>query len=477
MAWYNKITVEVPLLIVLSSFMLMGPIMTNLMIYRTCYVTMGYNESKCALLGQDTSPEIQELEKIVQPTANILTLILDLPLNILPIITCLFAGPWSDKFGRIPVQLMALTGLTFSFALLAILTCIKNLSPWYFMIATIPAMLTGSVPTYFTVVLSYLNDISTKETRGLRMVIYEAVMLCGLLIGSLSSAPLLYATNYETVFFIATGTLAIGTLYTMFFLAESVQVKKTEENNLKETFKCTYIADMVKVVCKKRGKWDRVIIIIIILSITLINFTTNGIGIVRFQFLRKKLTWTLEKFNYFNCFSHIVTIIGTVMGTMLLNKVFKIKETVVALLGLFSIVGCCLLWGSATKDGYIYLGSFVAILSGSSSPMLRTRIAQIVPPEDMGKIFSVIIGIGGVVGVGSTYLFTMVYNATINFNSGSFNFLAAVLYTFAIFLVGAVVIFEVCTPKNKETYEVEGIENDSTKEPTSMQFKQISDLL
>lgn len=41
----------------------------------------------------------------------------------------------------------------------------------------------------------------------------------------------------------------------------------------------------------------------------------------------------------------------------------------------------------------------------------------------------------------------------------------------------AVVIFEVCTPKNKETYEVEGIENDSTKEPTSMQFKQISDLL
>lgn len=134
------------------------------------------------------------------------------------------------------------------------------------------------------------------------------------------------------------------------------------QNNLKETFKCTYIADMVKVVCKKRGKWDRVIIIIIILSITLINFTTNGIGIVRFQFLRKKLTWTLEKFNYFNCFSHIVTIIGTVMGTMLLNKVFKIKETVVALLGLFSIVGCCLLWGSATKDGYIYLGKSISFL-------------------------------------------------------------------------------------------------------------------
>ncbi|CAG9858828.1 unnamed protein product [Phyllotreta striolata] len=454
MLFFKQATIELPLLLVYTAFTLTGSLFINLFIYRTCYVTLGYNESQCILLGQETSDELQELERIVQPAANLLTLVFQIFFNVLPIFVCIFAGPWSDKYGRLPLQLMSLIGLTLSLALLSLLLCFKNLSPWMFLLASIPAILTGSVPTYFTAVLSYLNDISSDDTRTVRMVIFEALIICGTLIGSLSSAPLLYATNYELVFFIGSCLVALGTLYTMFFVKESVSIKEKYEGKILDVINCSYVVDMFKVVFKKREDWNRLIIIIIFLAITIIDFTSTGSNIVRFQFLREQFSWTLPKFNWFNCVSHVITISGTIVGTAILNKLFKVQETVIALIGLFSSVAYCFLWGVATNDYYIYVGIAVAVLSEISRPMLRTRVAQIVPAEEMGKIFALIIGVGGSVSVGSTYLFTKIYNATIQIHPGSYNFLAGLIYCFAIFLVGVIITFEICSPNKSGKYQV-----------------------
>ncbi|XP_050514505.1 hippocampus abundant transcript-like protein 1 [Diabrotica virgifera virgifera] len=448
-AWLRKITVEVPLFLTYTSFLLLGSILNNFTIYRTCYNLLKYDEADCALLGRVSNNLTRELEKNVQPLANIVTMVLEMPTATVPVIICIFAGPWSDKHGRIPVQLMSLIGFTVSMSIFGIMAAFRNLSPWYFVLAAIPSMLTGGAPTYFAVILAYINDISTDHTRALRMAIFEAVLLVALLLGSLSSGPILYSTNYETVFFLAAGLLALASLYTMFLLPETAKIKEGEEGTLKELIRCSYFIDMFKAVFKKREHHDRCIVVSIVVTITIMNFITNGENVIKFPFLREKLGWTLNKNNYFNAASHVITIVGTVGATLVLHRKLHMKETVVSLMGILGFVLNSFLRGAATSDAYIYVGAVVSIFAGAAMPLLRTRIAQIVPAEEMGKIFALIVGLGGVAGLSAAYMYTTFYNATINIHSGAFNYFSAILYLFAIFLVGIIICFELCSPKKK----------------------------
>ncbi|XP_072395910.1 probable peptidoglycan muropeptide transporter SLC46 [Diabrotica undecimpunctata] len=452
-AWLRKITVEVPLFLTYTSFLLLASVLNNFTIYRTCYTLLKYNESDCALLGKVNNNFTRELEKNVQPLANVVTMVLEMPTATVPVLICIFAGPWSDKHGRIPVQLMSLIGFTISMSIFGIMAAFRNLSPWYFVFAAIPSMLTGGAPTYFAVILAYINDISTEHTRALRMAIFEAVLLVGLLVGTLSSGYILYSTNYETVFFLAAGLLALSSLYTMFLLPETAKIKEGQEGTLKELLRCSYFVGIFKTVFKKRENYDRCIVVSIVVTITIMNYIANGENVVRFPFLREKLGWTLTKNNYFNAASHIITIVGTVGATLVLHGKLHMKETVISLIGILGFVGNSFLRGAATNDAYIYVGAVVSVFAGAAMPLLRTRIAQIVPSDEMGKIFALIVGLGGVAGLSAAYMYTTLYNATINIHSGAFNYFSAILYLFAIFLVGIIICFELCSPKKKYNLE------------------------
>lgn len=125
------LSIEIPLFLLFFSFMLAGklnlinyvcerkqslcyfpdPVFTNLLIYRTCYVTLGYNQSECALLGMKNATEkTAELEKLVQPYANIVSMTENIMDSLIISVVCTFFGPWSDKHGRRPLLLTCLLG-------------------------------------------------------------------------------------------------------------------------------------------------------------------------------------------------------------------------------------------------------------------------------------------------------------------------------------------------------------------------------
>ncbi|CAH1961523.1 unnamed protein product [Acanthoscelides obtectus] len=105
------ITVELPLLLVFFSFMFTSSVYTNLVIYRTCYTILGYNQSECALLGNVDNNITEHLEKLVEPEANIIGMVKGTIGSIFSVIICIFIGPWSDRFGRKPVIVANLIGM------------------------------------------------------------------------------------------------------------------------------------------------------------------------------------------------------------------------------------------------------------------------------------------------------------------------------------------------------------------------------
>lgn len=79
----------------------------NLLIYRTCYIALGYDKSNCAALGDKGNVT---LEKLVQPTSNYIITTVNVAEAISMIIVALFVGTWSDKFGRKPVFVISFSG-------------------------------------------------------------------------------------------------------------------------------------------------------------------------------------------------------------------------------------------------------------------------------------------------------------------------------------------------------------------------------
>ena len=54
-----------------------------------------------------------DLEKAVEPYAAVVNMVHSLTESFVPAITCLFIGPWSDRFGRKPVLTIPVIGNCF----------------------------------------------------------------------------------------------------------------------------------------------------------------------------------------------------------------------------------------------------------------------------------------------------------------------------------------------------------------------------
>lgn len=439
------VTVEVPLFLSFFSFMLSGSVYTNLIIYRTCYLSLGYNKTECALLGTVYNNDTEKLEKLVEPEAAVINMVRSTIESLLSVLLCLFIGPWSDKFGRKPFLILNLIGTTLSFVLMSIFSFFPNISPWYSIVCSVPGLVTGGAAAYLTIILSYITDITNSETRGVRMAVFEAVLAGGILVGNISSSYLFYATNYVWVFTVAAGLCALGLLYTVFLIPESVQNPETQ-GKLRGFFDISNLVDMVRTTFKCREYFIRAIILLNLLILTVHMFIMNGDGAIMFLYLREKFDWTLTKFTLFNSATSVVWIIGTMGGTYILHKLFNVGEAVLILVGLISTTIASLLQGFGTTDWYLYTAGGIRCLGGVISPMSRSLISKLIPDDEIGKIFSMIMASEFLIGLGSSPLYTAVYNATIDTDPAVFNYLSAGLFGFNAILTITIIILQQINP-------------------------------
>lgn len=88
-----------------------GTILTDLIVYRTCIITLGINKTECLILhNNSSSEEALNLNRKVQPQASLILMSKSFIESIFPSFLSLFLGPWSDKYGRKPVILSGYIG-------------------------------------------------------------------------------------------------------------------------------------------------------------------------------------------------------------------------------------------------------------------------------------------------------------------------------------------------------------------------------
>lgn len=90
-----------------------------------------------------------------------------------PAVIGLFVGPWSDRFGRKPVIVIALSGYFLSSAITMIISYVSithMVNPWLYLLACIPIALSGSYCALLTGTYCYISDITSPENRAMKYV-------------------------------------------------------------------------------------------------------------------------------------------------------------------------------------------------------------------------------------------------------------------------------------------------------------------
>lgn len=191
------------------------------------------------------------------------------------------------------------------------------------------------------------------------MVTFDIVQILATLWGGLSSSYILYATSYSAVYGIGCGIIAFCTIYTYFFVPESLNDVIDQKPSFASVFTWSNVTDLFRIAGKKRRYNRRYIILLIILCVMLLGFISTGETNVKTQFLRNKLGWTLTKRNVFGAWSSMVIVVTTLIVTYLLHSRLKVKEVVLIFLALISGIASSVLYATADSDTNIYVCKYI----------------------------------------------------------------------------------------------------------------------
>jgi PCFT/HCP family folate transporter-like MFS transporter 1/3 len=216
---------------------------------------------------------------------------------------------------------------------------------------------------------------------------------------------------------------------------------------------------MLKTTFKGRQNYDRFVVLCCVLMLTIYILAINGDGAVIFLFLRENFHWSLRKYTLFSAAHNVTWVLGTVIGVYLLHKLMKISEAIMIVVGFMSMLVGMLVMGLAKYDWEVYTGTYIFYISklyfgynctfsaafsralgGVLSPMVRSLVSKIVPNEEVGKIFSLIVVSESLFGMGGSPIYTAIYNATILTNPAMFNFVSAGIYAFEVAIAITIVV-------------------------------------
>lgn len=405
--WKRYVLVQPSMMMLIIAQAITSNVLTDLIVYRTCSVTLSINKTECSLLHDNSSSaEALKIDAQVQPKASLILMTRSIIESIVPALLSLFLGPWSDIYGRKSIMLSGYIGISLTYIILSLMT-IWDIDPWFLLIAYIPYACCGGFCIILLGTICYLTDMSNEQERGWQLAWMEALISVGILTGILTGPIIFQAYGYTVVFIIATVCCIVAGLYVCIFVPETIY--STDSVTIKSLFDIHLVKNLISTCIKKRNGFDRYIVWCCITCIILMIIALQGDMTIGFLFASARLGWNVSEYSIYSATSIILSILGIIIGVKLLVTYGGFSEEITAILSLLSSLGSCLVQSFTLKSWHLYLSAVVGMFSGIASPMIRTIISKSVPSEDTGKIFSMTISIETLTPLVASSLYNLIY--------------------------------------------------------------------
>lgn len=434
-------TLEPALFLLFFGWYLSSLIIENQILKQACLYSFDYDYIICTQLDDKNATSV---EQEIQPYVANIFMTIKIFSSIIPTTLSLFLGPWSDKYGRKKVINCIFIGFTISMLWITIVSYLSDYiatnNPWNYLFAQLPFMICGGWPTLIIVILCYVTDQTVEENRSIRLTIVELIIFVGVLVAIASSSFLLEATNTTAVFSISFLCISAGTFIVLFFVKETVKVKDNVDmaGQFKEIFTVERVKELFTTCVQRRPYKQRRIIWCLTIILMLTNFTTNGANTVFYLFVRNKFGWNLQDMTLYEATSMLLTVIGSIIGLVVLKKLLKLSDLSLSTLSLASLMIDGVIKTFANQPWQLFLASAVALFKLISGPMLRSIMSTIVTTDEISKVYSITSSIEAISGLGAAPLYSATYSATLSSFPSAFNLITASV--FALTLILAVLI-------------------------------------
>ncbi|XP_076655497.1 putative peptidoglycan muropeptide transporter SLC46 [Halictus rubicundus] len=443
----SNITVEPVMACYVIPCMLASLATQNLSLEKACRVNLRYSDEVCtALANRNTTGYEAEETAVQQLVAGMQTWKMALTSG-LPTILILFMGAWSDRTGlRKPCMLLPIVG--------EFLSSVSMLLCTYFFYevpmeatgvfeALWPA-LTGGWFTMFMGVFSYIADITTVESRTLRIGAANVFISLGIPIGMALSGILYMKLGFYGVFGISTVCYVLSFIYGLVVIKEPAKLhlkqEKTDDQkrfsvckSILEFFAFKHIEETFKVAFKKgnHNRQKRVLVLMVVVMVVI--GPVYGEMAVMYLYMRYRYHWNEVKFSMFTTFAMVTNLIGTAVSVGVFSHILKIDDAIVGIMSSMSKILAGFVYAFATTDWMIYLGAIVEIVNGTSFIAMRSIVSKLVSADELGKVNSLFGVCESLMPLVYGPMYSSIYGATMKSFPGTFFIVGACMTMPAVF--------------------------------------------
>ncbi|XP_037781602.1 solute carrier family 46 member 3-like [Penaeus monodon] len=421
----SYVTVEPALVLYALGFGLESVFMTNLWVDKTCLIHYGFGEGVCAKLDSGMYTQQQDTVQRLVNQYNVYRHIVEyLP----ALVVVLLLGAWSDRRGRrLPILVPALGQLLMGLGLVAN-SYWWSLPPSFILLAYFPVGLTGGAMGLFMGIYAYVSATSTREARTTRMSVVGVILFLVSPAGKYLGTVIYGCGGYVAVF----GAMAmldfLSVLYVLVRLKEHPEGARAETSSkagVCEALSPAHLKVAFLAVWRPREGRARthILVHIFIVCVQVFNF-----GLINYDFLytRKRFSWDYNDFTLWSIVSMPLSSAGTIVVIPLLSYYFRVEDSMLGFAGGVSALFTYVLRATAPAPWVFYLSTVVSLLSSTVLVASRAAVSKLVEKTELGAVFAVLAAAETVTPVLSSFVYTYIYNATLDTFPGTIYVAAAV---------------------------------------------------
>jgi len=330
-------------------------------------------------------------------------------------------GEISDQYGRKPILLMALLGLSIDYMIHAWAPTIV----WLF----VGRFLAGITGASFTVASAYIADISTKEEKAKNFGLIGAAFGVGFIIGP-GIGGFFGEIDIRLPFYIAAGLTFANFLFGWFFVPESLTMENRRPINLKK------MIPGVSLVALRRYKG----VLLLIAAFFLANLAGQALPATWSYFTIERFDWNPKQIGLSLV---VVGLLVALVQGFLVGKVVERfgKQKTVGFGFLLWTLGM-FLFSVATEPWMLYAFLIPYALGGIAGPTVQGVISNQVSEKEQGNLQGSITALVSITAILGQLIFSPVFYYFVR-PEGSIYFPGAAYALAALFLLAAFVLAKI----------------------------------